>query len=148
MFWTVAGFEFRYQTRQPVFWIAGAIFLVLSYMMMSIGDIQIGAGGGVLRNAPVAVATLHLAFAMYFMFASTAFVANGVVRDDDTGFGPLIRTTGIGKGAYLFGRFFGSFAAVALCFLTVPLGLWAGVHAPWLDAETVGPDSLYAFLYG
>jgi ABC-2 type transport system permease protein len=147
LFGKVAGFEFRYQTRQPVFWVSGAIFLLLSYIIMAVPNVQIGSGGNVLRNAPVAIAMIHLSFGIYFMFASTAFVANGVVRDDDTGFGPLIRTTGVDKASYLFGRFFGAFAAVALCFLVVPIGILAGVHSPWNDAETIGPDNLYAYLY-
>lgn len=148
MFGKVAAFEFRYQTRQPVFWIAGAIFLGLGYMMMGIPDVQVSSGGSVYRNAPTVLAMLQLSLAVYFMFVSAAFVANGVVRDDDTGFGPLIRTTGVSKAAYLFGRFFGAFGAVALCFLTVPIGLAAGVFAPWHDPETIGPHSLYPYLYG
>jgi hypothetical protein len=53
------------------------------------------------------------------MFASTAFVANVVVRDDETRFGPILRSTRIKKHEYLLGRFAGAFTAVALVYLSV-----------------------------
>ena len=43
------------------------------------------------------------------MFVSTAFVANVIVRDDDTGFGPIVRSTRVTKFDYLIGRFAGAF---------------------------------------
>ena len=43
----------------------------------------------------------------------TAFVANVVVRDDETGFGPIVRATRVRKFDYLFGRFTGAFFAAA-----------------------------------
>ena len=52
--------------------------------------------------------------AVFFMFVTTAFVANVIVRDDETGFGPIIRSTRVSKFDYLFGRFTGAFLAVAL----------------------------------
>jgi hypothetical protein len=44
------------------------------------------------KNAPFAIGMTHLVlFAVFYMFVSTAFVANVVVRDDETGFGTIIR---------------------------------------------------------
>ena len=31
MFLKIAGFEFRYQTRNPVFWVAAILFLLLAF---------------------------------------------------------------------------------------------------------------------
>ncbi len=57
------------------------------------------------------------------MFVTTAFVSNVVVRDDETGFGPILRATRrIRKFDYLFGRFTGALLAAALSFLVVPAG--------------------------
>lgn len=55
------------------------------------------------------------------MFVTTAFVANVIVRDDESGFGPMVRATRVAKFDYLFGRFAGATFAGALAFLVVPL---------------------------
>ena len=149
MFGKIAAFELRYQLRQPIFWIASLIFFLLVFGSVTIDQIQIGSGGNVHKNSPRAIGQVCLIMGILFMFASTAFVANVIVRDEETGFGPIVRSTRMTKFDYLFGRFSGAFAAVALAFLAVPLGLVVGSLAPWVDPETLGPNRLgdYAFAY-
>ncbi|WP_404713865.1 M1 family aminopeptidase [Sphingomonas sp. MMS24-J13] len=146
MFRSVAGFELRYQMRNPVFWVATVIFGLLAFGATTIDQIQMGAGGNTHKNAPFAIAQMMLIFSMLYMFVSTAFVANVIVRDDESGFGPIIRATRITKRAYLLGRFTGAFAAAAVGFLMIPLAVWLGSHMPWLEAEQVGPNSLAFYL--
>jgi len=143
----IARFEFRYQFRNPVFWVATAMFFLFAFGSMASDQIQIGGGGNVHANAPVAIIQTHLVMAILFMFALAAMVANVVVRDDETRFGPLIRTTRVTKPAYLFGRFAGAFGAAALCYASIPLALWLGSLMPWLDPETLGPNRLATFLF-
>ena len=149
MFLQIAKFEFRFQTRNPVFWVAAGIFFLLTFGAMTVDEIQIGSGGNTHANSPFAIAQTHLIWTIFFMFVTTAFVSNVVVRDDETGFGPMIRSTRISKFDYLIGRFAGAFTAAALAFLSVPLAMWIGSTMPWLDAETLGPNRLdyYAFAY-
>ena len=149
MFGKIAAFELRYQLRQPIFWISGLIFFLLVFGSVTIDQIQIGSGGNIHKNSPSAIGQTSLVMSLFFMFVSTAFVANVIVRDEETGFGPIIRSTRIRKFDYLFGRFVGAFAAVALSFLAVPLAMFAGSLAPWVDPETLGPNLIgaYAFAY-
>ena len=149
MFWKIASFEFRYQLRQPVLWVASVFILLMSFALMSVGDLQIGLGGGVHRNAPFAVAQNTMLLSVFYMFVTTAFVANVVVRDDDTGFGPIVQATPVSRFDYLFGRFTGATLAAVIGFLLVPLGLFVGSLMPWLDPETVGPNAwqTYAVTY-
>ncbi|MDB5709159.1 MAG: hypothetical protein JWL96_1229 [Sphingomonas bacterium] len=149
MFGKIASFELRYQLRNPVFWVVAIAFFLLSFGGMTIPQVQIGSGGNILRNSPAAIVQYHLTFAVFFMFVTTAFVANVIVRDDESGFGPMVKATRVTKFAYLFARFLGAFAAASIAFLAVPLAMWLGSHMPWLDAETVGPNRLgdYAFAY-
>ena len=87
--------------------------------------------------------------AVFFMFVVAAFVANVIVRDDETGFGPIIRSTRITKFDYLFGRFIGAFGAALVGYLAVPLGLWSARSAvgrpralgPFLPSTTSAPIS-------
>jgi aminopeptidase N len=149
MFAAVAGFEFRHQVRQPIFWIAVAMFGLLTFGLVASDNVSIGGGGNVHENAPFAVLQAHTVFAVFYLFVLTAFVANVVVRDDETGFGPIVRSTHVSKAVYLYGRFAGAFAAALLAYAIVPVGMIVGAAMPWLDPETLGPfrpqDFLYAF---
>lgn len=150
MFAKIASFEFRYQLRQPAFWVIAIVFGLLAFGSVASPNVQIGSGGNVVKNAPYALTIAHIIFNVYFMLATTAIVANVVARDTQTGFGPMILSTRITKGAYLYGRFFGAFGAVALCYLSIAIGTLLGSFMPWVDPETVGPLRLgdYAYAYG
>jgi ABC-2 type transport system permease protein len=150
MFARIASFEFRYQLRQPAFWVIAIVFGLLAFGAVASDNVSLGSGGNVNKNAPYALAGAHIIFNVFFMLATTAIVANVVARDTQTGFGPMILSTRITKGAYLYGRFFGAFAAVALCYLSIAIGTLAGTFMPWVDPETVGPLRLgdYAYAYG
>lgn len=147
MFASVAGFEFRYQLRQPIFWIVTSIFFLLAFGL-TCAD-QLLPSGNNFRNAPYTIVETHLLFSLIFMLVTTALVANPVLRDDETGFGPIIRVTRISKFVYIYGRFSGAFAAASLCLMSIPAALLVGSLMPWLDPHTVGPMHLqdYAFAY-
>jgi aminopeptidase N len=147
MFGKIAGFELRYQLRQPIFWVAAILFVLLSFGSVASENIQIGSTANIHKNAPFVIAQTSMIFAVIYMFVTTSFVANVIVRDDDTGFGPLIRATPISKFDYLFGRFAGAYAAACVSFLAVPLGLFIGSLAPWVDRETLGPFQPEAYLF-
>ncbi|MDB5470666.1 MAG: aminopeptidase [Caulobacter sp.] len=147
MFGKIAAFEFRYQIRQPIFWVAVIAFSLLSFGAIASEFIQIGFGSNVKVNGPWAVAQTFSIFGLLYIFIATAFVANVVVRDDETGYGPLILTTRISKFDYLYGRFAGAFAAACLSFLAVPFGFILGSMMPWVDRETLGPIFASHYLY-
>ncbi|MGV8929426.1 MAG: M1 family aminopeptidase [Brevundimonas sp.] len=150
MFAKIASFEFRYQLRQPAFWVIAMVFGLLAFGAVASPNVSLGSGGNVLKNAPFSLANAHIVFNVLFMLATTAIVANVVARDTQTGFGPMILSTRITKGAYLYGRFFGAFAAVALCYMSIAIGTLLGTFMPWVDPETLGPLRLgdYAYAYG
>ena len=139
-------FELRYQLRNPVFWVAAVIFSLFTFGLVTVQQISAGLGASVHKNSPFGLAQYTLIFSLFYMFASTAFVANVIVRDDDTGFGPIIRATRLTRTSYLIGRYAGAFAAAALGLLAVPLGAWVGSLMPWVDPEQLGPNHLAYYL--
>lgn len=148
MFAIIARFELRYQFRNPVFWAAAVLFFLLTFALTTAPAIRLGSGGSIHTNAPTAVAQVQLMMSLFFMFVTTAFVGNVVVRDDETGFGSIIRSTKVGKLPYLMGRFAGAFLGAAVAFLAVPLALWIGTFMPWVDAENLGPNRLQDYAFG
>jgi aminopeptidase N len=147
MFAPVAGFEFRYQLRSPVFWVGCAIFFLLTFGAVTVEQIQIGSRGNVNVNAPFAILQTLGIMSLFAVFVHVAMVAGAVIRDDETGFAPLIRSTRLGKGAYLTGRFAGAAAAAFLVLACIPLAIAVGAAMPWLDAEKVGPLRLAHYAY-
>lgn len=149
MFGSIALFELRYQLRNPVFWVALVIFFLLTFGATASESIQIGGGGNINVNSPSALVQAQQILTLFFMFVTTAFVANVVVRDDESGFGPMVRSTRVTKFAYLMGRFSGATLAALVAFAAVPLAIFVGSVMPWLDPETIGPNRLdfYALSY-
>jgi aminopeptidase N len=147
----LAGFELRYLLRNPIVWSAAAVTLLMFFAASAADGFELGSEGGLLRNAAYATVRGYLGASVLFMFVTTAFVAGAVIRDDETGFGPIIRSTGVTKRDYLFGRFLGAFAVAALCLLAVPLGAWLGSLMPWVDPAVAGAfrpgDHLYGYLF-
>ncbi len=148
MFTAVARFEFRYLLRNPLLWATAAAAFALMVAGMSVQGFELGSEGGLLENAAYATLRNYLVVSVFFMFVTTAFVAGAVIRDDETGFGPIVRSTRITKFDYVIGRFAGAFAVAALCLLVVPLGIWLGSLMPWADPAQLGPNRLRDHLYG
>src|SRR4051794_36712587 len=114
MFWGVFRFELRYQLRNPVFWVAIVAFFLFGFGLTTVEQISVGLSPSVHRNAPIAIATNMQSATLFYMFVSTAFVANVIVRDDDTGFGPILRATRLTRTAYVLGRYSAAFTVAAI----------------------------------
>jgi ABC-type transport system involved in multi-copper enzyme maturation permease subunit len=147
MFRHIAAFEFRYQIRSPVFWVTTLIFALLTFGAVTSDNVQIGAAGNVKENSPYAIAMTLQIMSIFAVFIMAAFVSNVVVRDDETGYGPIVHSTRISTFDYLFGRFTGAFAAGCVAFAGVPIAMLIGSFMPWMDPETLGPLRLGDYVY-
>ena len=72
----IAGFEFRYQLRQPIFWIALLLFALLAFGSVASSNIQLGSTDNIHKNAAFVIAQSCLIFAIIYVFVVVAFVAN------------------------------------------------------------------------
>jgi hypothetical protein len=147
MLLNVARFELRYQLRNPVFWVSLFLFFLLGFGVTASENVSIGTPGTVHENAPFAIAAMTGAGSIFYLFVITSFVANAIVRDDTTGFGPIVKATAIGKRNYVLGRFVGGLAVALLGYLAVPFGMLCGSMMPWVDPETIGPQNPVYYLW-
>jgi ABC-2 type transport system permease protein len=147
MLLNVARFEMRYQLRNPVFWVAIILFFLLGFGVTASENVSMGTPGTVKENAPYAIATFTALSSLFYLFVVTSFVANAIIRDDATGYGPIIKATSIGKRNYVLGRFLGGLVVALLGFFAVPVGMLFGSIMPWVDPETVGPQVLSYYLW-
>ncbi|MEO8175252.1 MAG: M1 family aminopeptidase [Sphingomicrobium sp.] len=145
----ITGFEIRYQLKNPVFWVAIAIFFLLGFGLTASENVSIGTPGAVHENSPFAIAIATAILSLFYLFIVTAFVANAIVRDETSGFAPIVRATPVTNSQIVLGRFLGGLIIAWLGYLAVPLGMAAGSMMPWVDPETVGPQKLsyYAWNY-
>ncbi|MBP6379789.1 MAG: aminopeptidase [Sphingorhabdus sp.] len=147
MLLNVARFELKYQLRNPVFWVSLFLFFLLGFGVTASENVSMGTPGTVHENAPFAIASMIALSSLFYLFVITSFVANAVVRDDTTGYGPIIKATSIGKRNYVLGRFMGGLGVALLGFFAVPVGMLVGVSMPWVDPETVGPNNPAYYLW-
>jgi ABC-2 type transport system permease protein len=143
----IAWFEFRYLLRNPLLWVTAALTLAIFVVSMSVEGFELGSEGGLLENAAYATLRNYLMVSIFFMFVTASFVAGAVIRDDETGFGPIVRSTRITGFDYVIGRFLGAFAIASLCLLFVPIGMVLGTMMPWADPAQLGPNRLLHHLY-
>ena len=147
MLTNIARFEFRYLLRNPLVW--ATAFGTFGFFFVSMAtDVGLKPDAGLFENAAATTLRNYVVASVAFMFVTTAFVANVVIRDDETGFGPIIRSTSITKFDYLIGRFVGAFAIAALCMLLVPVASLLGSMMPTADPATLGPTRIEDHLYG
>ncbi|MEN9807062.1 MAG: hypothetical protein RL756_1582, partial [Pseudomonadota bacterium] len=147
MFTRIAAFELGYQLRSPLFSVSFALFFLLTFAATTIDQVQIGNAGQVFRNAPFALLQTVGIMNLFGLFVVTAFVANAVVRDDETGFAPILRATRLRKPDYVLGRFVGSTTVACLVMAAVPIGVLVGSLMPWQDPEKIGPFILGHYAY-
>jgi len=149
MFFGITGFELRYQLRNPVFWVAVAIFFLMGFGLTASANVSIGTPGGVHKNAANAIAAATAVFSLFYVFVVTAFVANAIIRDDASGFSPIVRATSVTPRQIVAGRFIGGLLIAWLGYLALPIGMFMGSVMPWVDPETVGPQifSYYGWPY-
>ncbi|HZE89209.1 MAG TPA: ABC transporter permease subunit, partial [Verrucomicrobiae bacterium] len=143
----ILAFEFRYQLRQPLFWISSAIFFLLTFAAITTDAVSIGGSiGSVHRNAPFVIYQIILVNTAIATFLSTAFVALSVHRDVELQTDAIFFSLPLKKRDYLFGRFLGALLLSLLVFVGVALAIAIGGKMPWLEAERVGPFLLMPYV--
>jgi ABC-type transport system involved in multi-copper enzyme maturation permease subunit len=143
----ILAFELRYQLRSPLFLIGFAIFFFMTFVSVVSPYNNMGVPGNVNVNSPFAIVQKVSMMSIFGLFIVTAFVASVVIRDQDTGFAPILFATPVRKSAYLTGRFTGAMAVALVLLASVPLAIMLGSFMPWLDPQRVGPFVLVHYLY-
>ncbi|MGH9868979.1 MAG: ABC transporter permease/M1 family aminopeptidase [Candidatus Polarisedimenticolia bacterium] len=133
-------FEFRYQLRQPLFWIATIVFFLLTFAAITTDVVSVGGSiGSVNRNAPYVIVQMLAVMTAIATFVTTAFVAGSVQRDFESRTDEMFFSLPLKKRDYLLGRFFGALGVSVAVFSGVVLGILLGSVMPWLEPDRIGP---------
>ncbi|NRB22548.1 M1 family aminopeptidase [Shewanella sp.] len=146
MLLSMVRFEWRYYLRQPSFYVIALLFFLLGFLSVASNNIQIGAGGEVMKNSPFSITQSILVMSFISMFAVVNFVGSTAIRNHQHLMEELIFSKPLSPFSYQFGRFMGSFAVVMAVFAFIPLGLLLGSLMPWVDASRFGSTSLLSYV--
>ncbi|NTX15052.1 hypothetical protein HUA76_30090 [Myxococcus sp. CA056] len=139
----ILHFEWRYQTRQAVFFAASAFFLGLGVLFVATGY----GGDGIHVNSPYSVAKSLGLLSLTSLFVLGIFCANTVQRDAEHRMTELLYTTSVTQRDYLLGRFLGALLATLAVFGVATLSLMVSPFVVAVAPEQLGPLSVVSYLW-
>ena len=121
---------------------AFSFFCVASESFGPVGN----ANGKVLLNGPYANSFNDFGASLFGVIMIAAIFGTSILRDFQRDTYQMIFTKPISKGAYLGGRWAGSFVTTVFAFSGMMLGTWLGTFAPWADHTRIAPNHLWWYL--
>ena len=104
------------------------------------------ANGKVLLNGPYANSFNDIGASLFGVIIIAAIFGTSILRDFQRDTYQMLFTKPISKGAYLGGRWAGSFVTTVFAFSGMMVGTWLGTFAPWADHARIGPNHLWWYL--
>lgn len=141
-------FELRQQLRSPLLWMMALLFAAFGFGAASTDAIILGGSvGNVHRNAPVTVALFMGIFTLFGMLFTAMSVNGALLRDFEQGTAELIFASPIKRRDYVAGRIFAAVICCLLIYVVIAIGLFIAQFMPWIDAERLGPVSLFPYVW-
>jgi len=147
----IARFELRQRLRQPATWVYFFACVALAMLWTAAAggafkDTVVAFGARVLIDAPRQVALSAAFLGSLGVVIVAAVMGRAVQQDFEHEMHHFFFSAPIGKYAYLFGRFLGAWAVLALVFAGIVLGAWLGALLPGVDPDRLGGASILAYL--
>jgi len=148
---SIARFEARQRLRLLSTWIYFGMFLALAMLWMAAAggafrDAVVTFGGRVLINAPRQIALTASFLGCFGVVVVAAVMGRSVQQDFEYETQHFFFSAPIRKADYVFGRFLGAFAVLAVILSSIVLGAWLGSFIPGIDRDRLGPDLLASYL--
>jgi ABC-2 type transport system permease protein len=147
----IAAFEARQRLKLLSTWVYFLVFLALAMLWMGAAggafrDASISFGGRVLINAPRQIAICASVLGCLGVVVAAALMGRSVQQDFEHEMHHFFFSAPIPKHAYVFGRFLGALATLAVIFSAILLGHLLGSLLPAIDPARVGPFSFAGYL--
>lgn len=142
MFWSVFIFELKYRLQRPATYIYFVVFLL--FTALNVGNGGTNATEKVYHNSPATIASFFTLLSIFSVLISSAVMGVPLYRDLEHNTKEYLLSTPITKGAYFWGRFWGSFAIlIFICTGAIfgyIIGSWIGPIFDWAKPERFGPN--------
>jgi ABC-2 type transport system permease protein len=147
----IAGFEARQRLKLLSTWVYFFAFFALALLWMAAAggvfkDAFVSFGGRVLINAPRQIALSVAFLGCLGVIVVAAMMGRSVQQDFEYEMHHFFFSAPIPKYAYVFGRFLGALATLAVVFSAILFGTLLGTALPGIDPARVGPYSVAGYL--
>jgi ABC-2 type transport system permease protein len=147
----IARFEAKQRLKLLSTWVYFVLFFALAMLWMAaaggaLKEATVSFGGRVLINAPRSVALTTAFLGCLGVVVMAALMGRSVQQDFEHEMHHFFFSAPIRKHDYVFGRFLGAFATLAIIFSSITLGAWLGSYLPGLDPDRIGPARAGAYL--
>jgi len=147
----IALFEARQRLKMLSTWVYFGMFFALALLWMAAAggvfkEAYVTFGGKVFINAPRSVAFTVAFLGCIGVVVIAAMMGRSVQQDFEYDMHHFFFSAPIRKHAYVFGRFFGAMATLAIIFSSILLGAWLGTYVPGVDPARLGPVSPWTYL--
>jgi len=142
----IARFEAAQRLRLLSTWIYFSVLLALAMLWMAAAggafrDLSVSFGGRVLIDAPRQIALTCAVLGSLGSVVVAAVMGRAVQQDFEHQMHHFFFSAPIRKTDYVFGRFLGAFAALALVFSGIVLGAWLGTLVPGIAPDRLGAST-------
>jgi len=147
----IASFEARQRLKLLSTWVYFLMFLALAMLWMATAggvfkEATISFGGKFLINAPRSLAFTSSILGCFGVVVVAAMMGRSVQQDFEYGMQHFFFSAPLKKYQYVFGRFLGAYAVLAIIFSSIVLGAWLGSYLPGIDPDRLGPQRAQAYL--
>ena len=142
MFFSVFSFEISYRLKHPATYIYFFIFLLITALIIADGGTP--ATEKVYHNSPAMIGSFFSLLGIFSILVSSAIMGVPLYRDLEHNTKEYLLATPMGRHAYFWGRFWGSFVVLVLvcsgAILGYLLGTFVGPIMDWTEPERFGPN--------
>ena len=149
MFLSVAAYELKYRLTRISTHVYALLFFALALLLglsAAGGFDGVTVASNALANSPYLIGGLVSQLGLFGVIVTASFMGHAVVKDFENTMHPLLFTTPLSKPAYLGGRFTGALLANLYVFAAIVPGLMLAFAFPTVDASSLGPFSLEAYV--
>jgi ABC-2 type transport system permease protein len=141
---SIARFEARQRLKMLSTWVYFAMFFALAMLWMAAAggvfkESYISFGGKVFINAPRSVSLTVAFLGCLGVVVVAAMMGRSVQQDFEYEMHHFFFSAPIRKHDYVFGRFLGAVATLAIVFSSILLGAWLGSYIPGIEPDRLGP---------
>jgi len=147
----IARFEAGQRLRRLSTWVYFAVFLALAMTWMAASggafrDLLVTFGSRVLVDAPRQIAIATALLGSLGTVVTAAVMGRAVQQDFEHEMHHFFFSAPLSKADYVFGRFLGAFATLAVIFSGILIGLWLGTFIPGIAPDRLGGSTAAAWI--
>lgn len=147
----IARFEASQRLKLLSTWVYFALFLALGMTWMAAAggvfrELTVSFGSRALIDAPRQIAVSVALLGSLGVVVAAAVMGRAVQQDFEHGMQHFFFSAPLSKADYVFGRFLGAFATLAVIFSSIVLGLWLGTFIPGIAPDRLGGAPLSAWI--